>query len=88
MDEDFLKQFPTKLHRDAEIKAKFVALFISTELQLFLQLQSLLGQEKDLVEVMQQFDQFLARNRFDCRYSETSVFGALCDEAMSVANLK
>ena len=88
MDQEWLKQFPVKLHPDDKMKSEFVELFISEEPQLFLQLQNLLREKKDLAEIMRHFYRFLAGKAYDSRYSEIAVFGALCDEAKSAAQLK
>jgi hypothetical protein len=88
MDAEFLKKFPVKLHPDVKMTSEFVALFIAEEPQLFQQLQNLLHEEMDLIEVMRKFNRFLTAKGFDSRYSEISVFGALCDEAKSAAKLK
>ena len=62
MDQEWLKQFPVKLHPDDKMKSEFVALFISEEPQLFLQLQNLLREKKDLAEIMRHFYRFRGRH--------------------------
>jgi hypothetical protein len=81
MDEEFLKNFPVKPHPDAKMTSEFVALFIAEEPQLFLQLQNLIREQKDLIEIMKKFDQFLTRKGFDRQYGTGLIFHALCNEA-------
>lgn len=82
-DEEWLAQFPVKLHPTPEMEASFVAKFIAEQSEEYERLRSLLRAEEDLVSVMVVFDAFLARSGFDPKFSEGEVFSALCKAARS-----
>ena len=87
-DHDFLRQFPIVEQPDSEMKRKFVLAFIDAHPADFVHLQQLIQNERDLIEIMRKFYEFLDHRGFDKRFSESSVFGALCEEARSAIKSK
>jgi len=79
--EELFRQFPMKVHTTPEMNQLFVAKFIAEMPEEFENLKSLIHEQKDLVSVILQFEEFLTRNGFDRKYDSGMIFFALCKAA-------